>query len=84
MKFYSYAAYVLQWHSIITARERGLRLYDLGGIDPVANESVYNFKSGLRGRDVNAPGPYERRPTSVRSLLTHHAARAYRRFGRAA
>lgn len=55
----SKAAYLLQWHAIKEAHERGLRWYDLGGIDPVDNPGVYHFKNGLGGTDVTVPGPFE-------------------------
>jgi lipid II:glycine glycyltransferase (peptidoglycan interpeptide bridge formation enzyme) len=60
-----YAAYILQWHSIETARSVGMRYYDLGGIDAQENPGVYNFKKGLRGVELNAPGPFEARPVGL-------------------
>lgn len=53
------AAYLLQWHAIQRAKERGCRWYDLGGIDPDANPGVYHFKTGFGGEDVTAAGPLE-------------------------
>jgi len=50
------ASYVLQWTAIQSAKERGCRFYDLGGIDPVANPGVYHFKSGLSGADASHMG----------------------------
>ncbi|MHC4613853.1 MAG: lipid II:glycine glycyltransferase FemX [Planctomycetota bacterium] len=50
----SYAVYLLQWRSIVDAHERGMRYYDLGGIDPETNVGVYNFRGGAldrQGRD---------------------------------
>lgn len=46
-------AYLLQWEMIRKLRERGVRYYDLGGIDPVENPGVYSFKSGLSGADMH-------------------------------
>ena len=76
----SYAAYRLQWHSISMARERGMSYYDLGGIDPVANSGVYNFKKGLRGVDLTAPGPIDFAAAGVRGLITRGVETACRRF----
>src|SRR5262249_27111087 len=53
------AAYLLQWNTIRLAKERGLRVYDLGGIDPESNPGVFHFKNGIGGVDRTAPGPYE-------------------------
>lgn len=47
----SKGAYLLQWRMIEWLKERGVKYYDLGGINPETNPGVYHFKSGLRGRD---------------------------------
>ncbi len=78
-----YAVYLLQWHSIVMARTRGLSYYDLGGIDPERNPGVYNFKLGLRGHDLCAPGPFERRPPGVRGAVCRGAEAVHRRLSRA-
>ena len=46
------AAYALQWQAMMWLKERGARIYDLGGIDPVANPGGYHFKSGFGGAEV--------------------------------
>ncbi len=46
----SRASYLLQWEAICEAQRRGMRYYDLGGIDPVGNPGVYHFKRGLGAR----------------------------------
>ncbi|MDY7108510.1 MAG: GNAT family N-acetyltransferase, partial [Planctomycetota bacterium] len=63
------ASYLLQWHAIRAARTAGCRAYDLGGVDPDANPGVFHFKQGLGGREVHAPGPFDRRPRRPRQLL---------------
>jgi lipid II:glycine glycyltransferase (peptidoglycan interpeptide bridge formation enzyme) len=40
-------SYLLQWRMIEWMKEQGCRRYDLGGIDPVNNPSVYHFKRGI-------------------------------------
>lgn len=80
----NYAVYLLQWRSIEVAHERGLCNYDLGGIDPDNNVGVYNFKKGLRGLDVQAPGPFESSPSDIRYAITRQAEDIYRRLKRAA
>ena len=72
------AAYLLQWKTIVEARERGMHWYDLGGIDPAGNPGVYKFKRGLNGREVRAAGPYELRPRGTDGLLTNAAETLYR------
>ena len=53
------AAYLIQWRTIESARERGCVNYDQGGIDPERNPGVYSFKVGLVGIDVRAAGPLQ-------------------------
>ena len=76
----SYAVYRLQWHSIVAASEQGANYYDLGGIDPVGNAGVYNFKKGLRGLDLCAPGPFECAPAGMKGAILRGAEGMYRRL----
>jgi lipid II:glycine glycyltransferase (peptidoglycan interpeptide bridge formation enzyme) len=48
----SKGTYLLQWTLIKWLKERGVKWYDLGGIDPEKNPGVYHFKAGLSGMDV--------------------------------
>lgn len=48
----SRGAYLLQWTAIQWLKERGVKWYDLGGVDPEANPGGYSFKKGLSGADV--------------------------------
>ena len=75
----NYAAYRLQWDSIEAAHARGMSFYDLGGIDPEANPGVHNFKHGLRGEDITAPGPYECTRSAARSLIVRGLEKLYHR-----
>jgi lipid II:glycine glycyltransferase (peptidoglycan interpeptide bridge formation enzyme) len=45
-------AYLLQWTLISWLKQRGIRWYDLGGIDPEGNPGVYLFKKGMSGEDA--------------------------------
>ena len=72
------ASYLLQWDALTAARSRGMKWYDLGGIDPAENEGVYRFKARMSGIDVTAPGPFELLPNGVRAWVTRAAERVYR------
>lgn len=48
----SKGAYLLQWTLISQLKERGVKWYDLGGIDPDENPGVYHFKKGFSGTDI--------------------------------
>lgn len=75
-------AYLLQWNTVRLAHERGLRWYDLGGIDPEGNPGVYHFKKGLGGDDWVAPGPFECRPRGLRGRVVLSSERLYRHLRR--
>jgi len=53
----SQGAYLLQWTMIQWLKERGIRWYDLGGIDPERNPGVYSFKRGFSGADLTQLSP---------------------------
>jgi lipid II:glycine glycyltransferase (peptidoglycan interpeptide bridge formation enzyme) len=59
------ANYLLKWHSIQMAKERGFKFYDFwGGIPKVLKESspmygVWWFKVGFGGELINWIGPYD-------------------------
>jgi lipid II:glycine glycyltransferase (peptidoglycan interpeptide bridge formation enzyme) len=53
----SKGAYLLQWTLISWLKERGIKSYDLGGIDPDVNPGVYHFKRGFSGTDTRQIGP---------------------------
>lgn len=72
------SSYLLQWHTIQMARQRGCRWYDLGGIDPEGNPGVYHFKQGLGGMDVTAAGPFERQPAGIRRHIVRGCEGVYR------
>jgi lipid II:glycine glycyltransferase (peptidoglycan interpeptide bridge formation enzyme) len=68
----------LHWRGVEELKQRGLRWYDLGGIDPDANPGVYEFKAGMTEVDVSAPGPFEISPDPVRGSLVSLAEQGYR------
>jgi len=75
----SNASYLLQWHVIEYAKERGCNWYDLGGIDPEGNPDVYRFKARISGVDVCAPGPYES-GTLLRRAIIQNLESLHRMF----
>ena len=72
----------LQWAVIEHLKQRGVRWYDLGGIDPDDNPGGYLFKSGMTKVEAAAPGPFEFAPGGLRGRLVTVAEGAYRRLGR--
>lgn len=56
------ASFVLQWAAIGYARERGIAVYDLGGVDAVGNPQVHRFKKRMGGIHYLGPPMLEARP----------------------
>jgi lipid II:glycine glycyltransferase (peptidoglycan interpeptide bridge formation enzyme) len=71
------AAYLLQWHTIKAAKEKGCHWYDLGGIDPQSNPGVYHFKQGMGGQEVTSPGLFEYCPNSFTRALVRSCEKLY-------
>jgi len=63
----SKGAYLLQWTLITWLKERGVKSYDLGGIDPKANPGVYHFKRGFSGVDICQMNPFVASDSAVSS-----------------
>lgn len=76
----SKGAYLLQWAMIKWLKERGIRWYDLGGIDPERNPGVYHFKKGFSGADVTQIDPL----VACDSLVSSTVVRATLAMRRAA
>jgi lipid II:glycine glycyltransferase (peptidoglycan interpeptide bridge formation enzyme) len=65
----SQGAYLLQWTMIRWLKERGIRWYDLGGIDPERNPGVYSFKRGFSGADLTQINPLVACESAVSSAI---------------
>ena len=52
-------AHLLQWRALQWLKERGIRWYDVGGMNAEWNQGVYQFKSGLGGHEVDQIGRFE-------------------------
>jgi lipid II:glycine glycyltransferase (peptidoglycan interpeptide bridge formation enzyme) len=72
------AAYYLHWQSMLWMKSRGIKGYDLGGIDPVSNPGGHHFKEGFGGADVTQLALYSR----ADGLLGRLAAMLSQRFKR--
>ena len=63
----SKGAYFLHWTMISWLKERGIKTYDLGGIDPEGNPGVYYFKRGFSGVDISQISPFAASKSAVSS-----------------
>lgn len=53
------ASYLAWWNTFLAAKRTGMRRYDMGGIDPVGNPNVYQFKQRMGGDEVFHIGCFE-------------------------
>ncbi len=54
-----YASHATLWVLLGACREQGALNYDLGGVDPVKNKGVFDFKHGTGARTVEYLGEWE-------------------------
>lgn len=73
-------AYLLQWTMIAWLKERGVKSYDLGGIDPEGNPGVYYFKRGFSGVDICQVKPCAASASVVSSAMAKAGLALQRRF----
>ncbi|MCK0103898.1 peptidoglycan bridge formation glycyltransferase FemA/FemB family protein [Pseudohalocynthiibacter sp. F2068] len=74
------AGHFLMWKAMLHCRARGMRRFDLGGIDEADNPSVARFKLRTGGADVTAPGPYESSPDGLIPKLILGAEALYKKW----
>lgn len=55
----TYASYAAFWALAQECHRRGIRQYDLSGVDPVGNRGVYDFKQGTGAAPVAYLGEWE-------------------------
>ena len=55
-----YASYKLLWDVIEYCSSKNVYSYDMGGIDPVNNTGVWNFKKGTGATEIIYEGEYEK------------------------
>lgn len=70
------AYYLLQWDEILWAKKIGTTTYDLNGINPLTNPTVYHFKSGLNGAEVTFLNVYDYCQNKALAVLLNFAERA--------
>jgi hypothetical protein len=53
-----YAAKAIQWRAMEWLKSKGVTIYDLGGVDPIRNRAVYDFKRRFGGQFVTMHPEY--------------------------
>ncbi len=54
-----YASHKLLWTLLRACKDKEVKLYDMGGVDPCNNPGVYNFKKGVGALKVRRLGEWE-------------------------
>lgn len=71
-----YASYVAFWKLAELCAMRGVTTYDMGGVDPVGNRGVFDFKQGTGAAPVTLLGEWEyARPRILGGLVSRRIAR---------
>jgi lipid II:glycine glycyltransferase (peptidoglycan interpeptide bridge formation enzyme) len=76
----SKGSYLLHWTLIGWLKERGVKSYDLGGIDPEGNPGVYHFKRGFSGAEVCQINPLVASDSAVSSGIVKAGLAMQRKF----
>jgi lipid II:glycine glycyltransferase (peptidoglycan interpeptide bridge formation enzyme) len=76
----SKGAYLLQWTLICWLKKRGIKSYDLGGINPEGNSGVYHFKKGLSGVDIYQISPFAASDSAFSGGIVKAGLAMQRRF----
>ena len=74
------AYYLLQWDEILWAMRNSHAAYDLNGINPVTNPTVYHFKAGLKGREVTFLGVFDCYPRKLSRWIVRFSDHVVKRL----
>jgi lipid II:glycine glycyltransferase (peptidoglycan interpeptide bridge formation enzyme) len=72
------SSFLTYWTDFCTSNRCGMKRYDLGGIDPQNNPSVYEFKRGTRGNETFHIGAFEICENAIVKKIWRLAEQAYR------
>jgi lipid II:glycine glycyltransferase (peptidoglycan interpeptide bridge formation enzyme) len=53
------ASHLVWWHTLLQAKDKGTTIYDLAGIDPIKNNSVYQFKMHMGTSAIKSIGCFD-------------------------
>lgn len=71
------SSYLIWYRAAISALNAGMKLYDLGGIDPKDNPTVWQFKSRMGGEEIHYIGAFETCTNPRVRTIRHIAERIY-------
>lgn len=68
-----YASHAAFWELIKQCAARGVKWYDMGGVDPINNRGVYDFKKGTGAQDLHFLGEWEHAAPAILGTLASRA-----------
>jgi lipid II:glycine glycyltransferase (peptidoglycan interpeptide bridge formation enzyme) len=74
------SSYLVWWKALIAAKRAGMKRYDLGGIDPKNNPSVYKFESRMGADEAVYIGAFEACANSRAKAVWHISEKIYNLF----
>ena len=72
------ASYLVWWRALLSAKQSGMKVYDLGGIDPRRNPTVYQFKKRMGADECYFIGEFEAASNLFVKHIWRIAEKAYR------
>ena len=75
------ASFRLQWEFMRFARSIRVAWYDLGGVDPDENSTVFRFKKRMNGTELSWAGHYDYSRSGVILAILHATERCNTRNG---
>lgn len=71
------ASYLAWWNAIMHSSEKGMRSYDVGGIDFEENPTVSRFKAGMGGQEVSNMGAFDACSSVPTKVIWHISEKVY-------
>ena len=65
------ASHLVWWHTLIQAKAKGAKIYDLGGIDPIKNPNVYQFKMRMGTSEIKSIGCFDFYSGPLSHIITY-------------
>ncbi len=72
------ASYLVWWKTLLAAKRAGMKVYNVGGIDPKENPNVYQFKARMGGQEVFHIGTFDAVRSSMVKGIWRGIETAYR------
>jgi lipid II:glycine glycyltransferase (peptidoglycan interpeptide bridge formation enzyme) len=66
-----YASHGAFWELMRQCASRGVRWYDMSGIDPIGNKGVYDFKNGTGAKEFSYLGEWDRATSGALRMIAN-------------